>query len=265
LGLVGALGIGTAAGLATEASAKAKPTAIQAAVATAPVTTASFNFTVSVRGIAKHLGTVTLTGSGQADLVNDAVSLNVTLPASIAALIPGGSAAPEVVNVILSGGTVYVDVPTLATLVGEPWISVALPSSATSAIPGLFTEVGGALGDVNEILAFAHSHHASVHSLGTSTVDNTSVTGSRVTAHVTGQKISATLWADSSDRLVQAVVGVAGHRGFGISATVDLSAYDAPVTVTAPAPSDVRAIPLSLVTSVLGGLLHNVHLGNLLG
>jgi hypothetical protein len=262
LGLVAALGVGAAAGFATSASARPRHvhTTATATPATAPVTTASFSFTVSVSGIAKGLGTISLSGTGQADLVNDAVSLSATLPASVAALIPGGSAAPETVNAVLSGGTVYVDVPALATLVGEPWISVALPSSADSAIPGIFTEVGGALGDVNEILAFARSHHASVHSLGSSNVDGTSVTGSRVSAHLQGFTLAATLWANSSDQLVQATVH-GGHRSLGISAVVNFTGYDGPVTITVPPSSEVRAIPLSVVTSVLGGLLSHAHLG----
>ncbi len=180
-------------------------------------------------------------------------------------MIPGGSGGSEVVNAVFSGGTVYVEVPSLATLIGEPWISVALPSSATSAIPGVFTTVGGALGDVNEILDFAQSHHASVHSLGSSTVDGTAVTGSKVTAHVKRLGIVATLWANSSGQLVQAKVagGLAGgHRAVGISAVVDFSGYDAPVTITAPPSSQVRPIPLSVITNVLGGLLKNAHLGH---
>jgi hypothetical protein len=139
---------------------------------------------------------------------------------------------------------------------------VALPSSATTAIPGIFTTVGGALGDVNEILTFAQSHHASVHSLGSSTVDSTSVTGSQISAHVKGLNISAVLWANSSDQLVQAKVNAAvGAHHIGISAVVDVTGYDAPVAITVPPASQVRAIPLSVITNVLGGLLHNVHLG----
>ena len=161
---------------------------------------------------------------------------------------------------MLSGGTVYAEIPSLSTLLGAPWISVALPSSATAAIPGVFTQVGGALGDVNEILAFAKSHHASVHSLGSSMVDGTSVTGDRVKAHVEGLNLVAASWADSSDRLVQATVG-ARHGAFDISAVVNFTGYDAPVTITAPPPSQVKAIPLSVVTSVLGGLLDHAKLG----
>jgi hypothetical protein len=260
VGLVAALGIGTAGGFATSAAARTKPKPVNTAAAADPVTTASFNFKVSVSGIAKKLGTITLTGSGEVDLVNDAGSLSVTLPASVAKLIPGGSGGPEMINAVLSGGTVYVEVPALATLLGEPWISIALPSSATTAIPGIFTKVGGALGDVDEILAFARSHHASVHALGPSMVDGTSVTGSRVTAHLKAVKIAATLWANSSGQLVQAKLA-AGHRALGISAVVNFSSYDAPVTITVPPPSEVKAIPLSVITTVLGGLLNHAQLG----
>ena len=265
--LVAALGAGTAGAFATSAAAKARPRhrhPVQAVTPTAPVTTASFNFTATVSGI-KSLGVVTLTGSGQADIANDAVALSVTIPASVATLIPGGSASPEVVNVVLSGGTVYAEVPALAPLLGAPWISVALPSSAVSSLPGIFTEVGSALGNVNEILAFARANHAHVHSLGSSIVDGTSVTGNAVTARLQGVRLSATLWADSSDQLVQALVRAqAGHRGFGISATVNVSDYGAPVTITVPPPSQVKPIPLSVVTQVLGSLLSSAHLGGFL-
>jgi len=236
---------------------------VRATVVGPPVTTASFNFTASVSGIGKSLGTVNLSGAGQADFVNDAVSASVTLPGSVAKLIPGGSAAPEVVNVVLSGGTVYVEVPALATLLGAPWISLSLPTGATSAITGIFPEVGAALGDVNAIVAFAQSHHAQVHSLGSSTVDGTSVTGDRITARFKGLGIGATLWADSSGRLVQATVQAAlgaGHHGLAVSAVVNFSGYDAPVTIAAPPPSQVKAIPLSVITTFLGNFLHMAHL-----
>ena len=251
VGLVVTLGVGAGVGIATAAGARApRPKVVHTSATTVPVTSASFTFSVGVSGVA-GLGTIAVNGTGQADLVNDAVSLSATLPASISKFIPGGSATPQVVNVVFSGGTVYVEVPALATLLGAPWISIALPTSATGAIPGVFTEVGGALGNVNEILAFARSHHASVHSAGTSTVDGTSVTGSRVAAHIKGLKLNAILWANSSGQLVEAKVNAtvgAGRHGVGISAVVDFSGYNAPVTVTAPPSSQVRAIPLSLIT-----------------
>ena len=149
------------------------------------MTTASFTFTVSVSGLAKSLGTISLSGSGQADLVNDAGSLSATLPASVAKLIPGGSAAPEVVNAVLSGGTVYVEVPSLATLLGEPWISVALPSSATSGHPGDLHRGGWRAGRRQRDPRLRPGRITPrCTRLGSSTVDGTSVTGSRITAHV---------------------------------------------------------------------------------
>jgi hypothetical protein len=265
VGLVAALGIGAAGGLATGAAARTSHGKSHgSAVVATPVTTATFSFSVSISGLVKNGGAITLTGTGQADLVNDAVSLTVNLPAAVAALIPGGTAAPEVVNVVFSGGTVYANVPSLATLVGEPWISVALPSSATAAVPGIFNDVASALGNVNEILSFAKTHHAKVTSLGSSTVDETSVTGSQVSAHIKGVRVSATLWADASNRVVRATLGAAkggARRGFAISATADFSGYGNPVTITVPPSSQVRAIPLSLITSVLGRFLHGAHLG----
>jgi hypothetical protein len=268
VGLVVALGAGTAGVFATGAAAKPRPRhvhPVQVLSNTAPVTTATFNFTASVSGISKGLGVVTLTGSGQADLAHDAVALSVTLPAAVARLIPGGSPSPEVVNVVLSGGTVYAEVPALATLLGAPWISIALPSSAVSSLSGIFTEVGSALGNVDEILAFAQGHHAHVTSLRSSIVDSTAVTGDAITARLHGLRLAATLWADSSDRLVQAIVSAqgSGRRGLGISATVNLSGYGDPVTITVPPSSQVKPIALSVVTSVLGSLLPKAHLGGI--
>jgi hypothetical protein len=152
----------------------------------------------------------------------------------------------------------------LAGLVGEPWISVALPASAASAVPGGFDTVASALGNVNEIVAFATAHHAKVTSLGSSTVDATSVTGNRIMARVTGLKVGATVWADAAGRLVQASVTAGkggGQRGLSLSATVDLSGYGDPVTITVPPPSQVRAVPYTLVAQFLGQFLKGLHLG----
>jgi hypothetical protein len=242
------------------ASARPKRHNTAALAVASPATTVSFTFSAHVSGLTKTA--VSLTGSGQADFVNDALSATVEVPGSLARLIPGGNASGEAVDLVLSGGTVYAEVPGLSTFTGTPWISVALPASATSAIPGLFTEVAGALGNVNEILSFATAHHAKVTSLGSSTVDSTAVTGDQISARYDGVRIGARLWTATSGDLVQAVVGI-GQGAHGALATVNLSGYGAPVTITVPSPSLVKAIPLSLVESVLGGLLSKAHLGAL--
>jgi len=264
VGLVVVMAAVAGGGLATGAFARSKKPVHTLPVSGPPVTTASFTFSATVSGLIRRVGPMTLTGSGQADFTNDAVSASITLPPALAARLPGGATSSAVVQVVLSGGTVYAEVPGLSTLVGEPWISVALPSSVTSGIPGAFGTVAAALGDVNEILNFATSYHAKVVSLGSSIVDDTPVTGDRITGRIDGFGLSATVWANSARQLVEATIGAAHGataKGVAISATVDLSGYGAPVTITVPPPSEVTAVPLSVVEQFLGGILSKVHLG----
>jgi len=264
-GLVVVMAAVAGGGLATGAFARAKKPVHTLPVSGPPVTTASFTFSATVRGLIRRAGPMTLTGSGEADFTNDAVSASITLPAALAARLPGGATSSAVVQAVLSGGTVYAEVPGLSTLVGEPWISVALPSSVTSGIPGAFSTVAAALGDVNEILNFASSKHAKVVSLGSSIVDATPVTGDRITGRIDGFGLNATVWANSAGQLVEATIGVAhgaSANGLAISATVDLSGYGAPVTITVPPPSQVTAVPLSVVEQFLGGIFSKVHLGH---
>ncbi len=229
----------------------------KATAASSPVTTVSFTFSVSVTGLAPL--PVTVTGSGQADLADHAVSLAVDLPATVAKLIPGGSASPETVDVVLSGNTVYAEIPSLASTIGEPWISIGLPAKASSALPGAFTQVASALGNVNSMIGLAQAHHATVTSLGSSVEDGVQTTGNKVVATLSGKRgartITADVWADTSGRLVKGTVTAsgAGKTGsVGVTATVDLTGYGAPVTVTVPASSEVSAIPLSTIEMFLG-------------
>jgi hypothetical protein len=260
VGLVGAVGIGTtfglvgAAGASPHASSHVRSSHVRSAHA---VTTADYSFSVSVSGLPS--GAVTVTGTGAADFSTNEVSLAIDLPASVTKLIPGGSASPEVINAVLAGGTVYAEIPNLAGLVGAPWISVALPSAASTAISGVFTKVANALGDVRGIDALAKAHGATVTPLGTSTVNNVRATGTKIVA--TSSKsgkvhtITASLWADSSDRLVQATVATGASTKVGtiaVSATVDFTGYGSTVTITVPPSSQVKAIPLSMIESFLG-------------
>jgi hypothetical protein len=254
VGLVGAVGIGTTFGLVGAAGASPHR-GLHVHKSAGAVTTADYNFTVSVSGLPS--GAVTVTGTGAVDFATNEVSLAVNLPASVAKLIPGGSSST--INAVLAGGTVYVDVPGLQHLVGAPWISVALPSSASTAISGIFTEVANALGNVSAIDKFATKHHATVTTVPPTVVNGVEATGSKIVA--TSSKsarvhtVTATLWADSSDRLVQATVATGATttaRSIGVSATVNFSGYGSPVTISVPSPSQVKSIPLSTVESFLG-------------
>jgi hypothetical protein len=255
--VVAALGAGAVFGLVGNAGAASGQSTAVSHVTGAP--TASFTFSVSVSGLTPSA--VTITGSGQADAATDAASLTVQLPAAVAKLLPGGKAAPEVVKAELVRHTVYQNVLGLSTLVGKPWIAVSIPAADTSQVSGIFSKVASALGDVNSIVALAHSHHATVTSLGSSTVDGVAATGHKIVTTLAHGKaaVTADLWADSSDRLVQADAKVAvttkKHHA-DISASLDLSKYGAPVTIAAPPSSQVKVIPLSTVESFLGQDLH---------
>ncbi len=254
IGVVGAVAAGTTLGLVDAAGASSgapKPTA-----ASSPVTTASFTFSVSVTGLTASA--VTVTGSGQADLTDHAVSLAVDVPATVAKLIPGGSASPETIDAVLSGSTVYVEIPSLASAIGEPWISIGLPSKASSALPGVFTKVASALGNVSSIIDFGRAHQATVTSLPSTIVDGVQATGSKIVATVSkkhgAHTVTADVWADPSGRLVQATVAASGggQGKVGLTATVDVTGYGAPVTITVPPPSEVKAIPLSAIKMLIG-------------
>ena len=261
VGVAGALALGATAAVA--GAAGASPAGARATTrAAGRVATTSFSFSVAVSGLAPSA--VTVTGSGQADFRNDSVALSVDVPAGVAKLIPGGSATTEVINAVETGGTVYLEVPNLASMVGKPWISVALPAKAKTTGKGALSKVAGALSDVSAIAQFAQSHNASVTPLKSEVVNGVPSTGTQIVAKLShnggSSTVTATLWADSSDRLVQANVAASGALKagtVGVNATVNFTDYDGPVTITAPPASEVRAISLSTVEAFLG----KFHLG----
>ncbi len=247
IGVGGILGFGGTVGLVGVAAA-------------APASTASFDYSVSLSGLTSS--PVTLTGTGQADSASDEVSLTVNLPPAVAALIPGGTASAEMVSAVLAQNTIYLDVPSLQSRIGAPWISVTLPSKAASKVSGIFSKVASAIGDVNSIVGFARSHHATVTPLPTSTIDGVTATGNHIVAAHKRTTITASLWADSSDRLVQANVTAsvaAKKKTIGVNATINLSGYGDPVTIVAPSASQVKAIPFSTVETLLATAFHHGH------
>lgn len=247
IGLGAILGLGGTFGLVGAASA-------------APVSTANFNFSVSLSGLGS--APVTVAGTGKFDSTDNEASLTVNLPAAVAARIPGGTATPEVVNAVLAQGTIYLDVPSLQTLVGATWISVSLPSKSASEVSGIFTKVASAIGNVHSIVTFARSHQAKVTTLPTTTIDGVTATGNQIVATLKKMTITASVWADSSGRLVQGDVATsvpAKKNTIGVTASVNLSGYGDPVTITVPPSSEVKAIPFSMVKSFLGAALHHGH------
>ena len=257
-GVVGVLGIGAAVGLVTTAGAAPKSVSH---TATGSATTASFDFTVSISGVTPS--PVAVTGSGEIDLTHDAAAMTINLPAAVAGRLPGGSSSPQVVHAVLSGDTLYAEVPSLSSLLGEPWVSVALPSQTDTRVSGAFHKVAAALGDVDDIARFATKRHATVTSLGTEQVDGVQATGTEITATPTTGKTSrsltAKLWANSSDQLVQGDVTLSGTGTKGarsVDATVNFSGYGDPVTITVPPSSEVKSVPFSTVAPFLKMIHH---------
>jgi hypothetical protein len=261
---VGVVGMGATLGPAGSAGASSRSARSSHLEAATVVTTTSFTFNASISGPSSS---VTVTGTGQADFTTQAASFSVDLPAGVAKLIPGGTAAPETINAVLSGGTVYVQVPSLASLVGEPWISVALPGKVL-AHAAILTKVAAALGNVNAIAGFAQAHHATVTSLGSATVDGVDATGTKFVATLShkgeGRTVTASVWADSSDQLVQANISIpagAAKGSLGVTATANFSGDNAPVTITVPPSSEVKAIPFSTVARLFRKGGHRIHRG----
>ena len=256
VGLVGALGVGATFGIATMAGASASPARRHTPVSAAAVTTAAVTFDVTVSGLTPT--PVDVTGTGQVDFTHDAVALTVDLPATVAKLLPGGTATPEVVHAVESGGTIYLNVPSLSGLLGKPWISLTLPAKLDAGGTKLFRLAGSALGDVKALTTFATAHGATVTALPSGVVDGVPTTGDKIAASFpvkgTTRTVTAEVFADASDRLVQGDVSTSG-----VTARVDLSGYGSPVTITVPPASEVTSVPLSLVESFLGASAHSGH------
>lgn len=238
--------------------------------------TVSFTFTAGLAG-------VSVSGGGAVDLSARTAQAQVNVPAALASHLPGAGDAATAVDLVLSGGTLYVSYPGLAGVDGgRPWVSVAVPATiekvATQVAPVLYQ----AATEVSEIVAFARAHGATVTPLGTAVVDGVTATGTQITATVSGltaardtapapahragvRKIAKALaqvvkqtslsggltvdlWADAADHLVR-LTATAG----GVSVQADLSGYGTPVSVTVPPPSATRPVPASVVAGVLGG------------
>jgi hypothetical protein len=226
----------------------------------APVATVSFDFSASLSGLTSSPATIT--GTGQADTADNELSVTVDLPPTVAALIPGGTASPEVVSAVLAQGTIYLTVPSLQSRIGAPWISVTLPPKSAARVSGVLSEIASAVGSVNSVIKFAQSHHATVTPLPTSTVDGVTATGNQIVAAHKRTTITASLWANSSDQLVQANVTAsvaAKQKTIGVTASINLSGYGDPVTITVPPASQVKAVPFSVVASFLGTSFHHGH------
>ena len=234
------------------------------------MTSATFTVHASVGGAG---GSFEVTGSGQADFAHDAGSATLSLPA------PPSGGSPTPIQAELVGGTVYASVPFLASFFGgKPWISDALPAADGPAISSGFTQVATEVGDAASIVSVLQAHGASVHSLGSATVNGVAATGQEADVDVAkalaavpglpaglkqgalgaiGASVPVRVWADAQGRLVElssAVTLDLGRLGsHPVTVTVDVSGYGSPVTIGAPDPAQTAPLPAGALKGLSAG------------
>jgi hypothetical protein len=175
----------------------------------------------------------------------------------------------EAVSVEAVGGTVYLEVPQVATVdPGKSWLSLP-PGSST----GVGSSVGGlgTFADPGTVLSFLRRAGAVITPLGTSTLAGTSVQGYRVAmdpASIGSAASSAGLPPGIAQHVQGLVVTVyvSGHllRALdvaetgqaSVTASIDFHGYGEPVSVQPPAATTV--VPFSQFAPMLPALSHTV-------
>ena len=247
-------GVGVGVAGAQSASRQHVVTAAAGAIPTSVA--ATFEVTVGRGG---H--TTTIRGSGQADLAHAALVGTVVLPAMGHLLT-----TPTPLTVELVGSTIYVKVPAqFARFVGgATWVSIAVPAAQAAHLGADFTAVATGLGDTDDILAL---HTGTLTPLGTKVIDGVTATGTRGNfpvaallaalpgvssslgtglSHLGTISLPLSLWAGPDGRLLQVTVADTLSTKGGpvtVSAEVDLSGYDSPVSIQPPPSGSVTALP----------------------
>jgi hypothetical protein len=263
------LGVVVGATAVPVASSAARSTG--AAGSNPPCTSADYVVTVSVTNQSTTIWSLSV--SGQIDFATDAATANLTLPTSF----PVSFLAGTTLQAVLVGGTVYVTVPpALAGFVGgASWVSIALPSSLTTAVDDLLSHLATLCGNPQSVVSTLSSRRHAPTSLGTSLINGAPVTGTHLSAldrkatkalgltrtlmrgssRFGGSSVPVNVWINGQRRLAQLETtlpnSTASYGPFDVSVTIDFTNVDQPVPITAPA----GAVPLpSSVVGFLGGL-----------
>jgi hypothetical protein len=229
---------------------------------TPPCTSASYALTINVTAPAS---TWAISVNGQVDFVNHSATASLTLPSTIPfAPLAGTTLQAEVV-----GGTAYVAIPPAFSgfLGGASWVSIALPSALSTGLNTLLDQGAAWCANSQSIVLALGSHGGLTTSLGSSTVNNESATGTRI--QQLGKRIPRALklphsltkksmpvfgssrmpvevWSNGQGQLVNlSIDGVSG------SITLNLTNVNQPVTITPPS----GAVSLSPAFLKLLGLL----------
>jgi hypothetical protein len=262
---LGALALCGSAG-AGGASASTKPINLQSAYhATVGATSSKETINEVMQSAGRRQ---TLTGSGVADAQgNGSFSLN---------------AAGQSVDMVIDNGVLYLKLPTASTAplnVTTPWVSLNLSTLTQAKLGESYQQLvsDGQQGPTTSLALLETASSSGVHKVGTTTLYGSSTTEYKTTidlnkvASASGKPalapaiekleseyhlslIPVTVWLDGQNRVRRLVENVnipsaASHPSASAVITVDLTAFDVPVTVTPPAAGQFTDITAQAVSS----------------
>jgi hypothetical protein len=202
---------------------------------------------------------VHVNASGALDFVTHTATITLHVPGNLAATFPGGSDRPTTVKVLMVKAVVYLSYPGLPSATGgKSWIAITEGTPASEAT--LYQFVAEILGDLPTQLRAEPA--TEVHKLGTSVVGGVKTTGYMVVERQgTGSLVRRWYWADANERLVRIRVQTQPAKGPPLTGTTNFSGYGAPVVVAAPAASETKAEPGSVLEkylSIVDGIIELV-------
>ncbi len=240
---------------------------VRLATATTPAPARAADFTLSFTMVSGPT-TKTVTGDGQVDFANHAVSAHLTLPA-----FGRTTTTPTALDVALVSNTAYVQVPAAFSQLagGAQWLSVALPASATTKVTSGFSQAAAAVADASSIVTTLTAQGGTVTSQANGTLNGSPVHETVVSVDVakllatfselpsgaaskitgaTGATVPVKIWANAAGQLVQISFSdtiTTGKKSATVAGVISLSAIDGPVTITAPPAAQVKAISPSML------------------
>jgi hypothetical protein len=225
-------------------------------------TSAAYGYSLTLTGLPSTAGPLTVSGTVTFDLVGQQAEITANLSQSI------GPIGTGTITAIVANHTAYLNVPGLSVFTGgKAWVSVSGNAMAGAGpATALWGKVGVAIADVPAAIAWATTHPTS-HPLATVTSTSRSG-GSTITdlqlvlphgkAKASGHGLPTTLpitaTADAQGRL-SGISSSFSAAGVAISFTATSTGFDAPTTITVPAPNETMALTpgmLSMVSGLVG-------------
>jgi hypothetical protein len=269
---LGALGFGAVTVVVASPAGAAALTRASTASLTV-VTSAHVVFNLTVTLPSRYVGT--LRGSGQIDFTHNSVMMSLNLlpgrlhseqrtKQSVTPLSASASTKPIQLTTEWVHGSAYVSLPaSLASQIG------GVPLAAYPVPAALGNDLNTSISQTSVAITYAHllvdtlvGQHT--RGAGTRTMSGVRVSGTAVTLNLaellkivpaigpvmgtalgpmSNTSIPATIWTDSRGRLIQVTFSQPKSAKSGLAGTVRFSAFNAPLTITAPAAATVQSMP----------------------